>query len=146
EIAGRLPYRFRRRTVDLEEAQGVESAKRASVEEAQTARLVSTVVRRYIDGLPETERTILKLRFDADMSVAQISRSLRLDQQWLYRWFYKCFGELRVDLERAGVAASDVAEIIGIDLADLDFELKKRSTGPSNDGESGGADRQEETP
>jgi RNA polymerase sigma factor (sigma-70 family) len=146
-LALRLPRRVRRRTVDLEEAMSLGTTGDAdSFLTAQSAAKISAVVSECIDGLAEDDQLLLRLRFDSEMTVAQISRALHIDQQMLYRRFYKLFGELRTLLERGGVAAQDVADLIGKASAILDFHTKKRKSRPSDEEESGGAGPQKETP
>lgn len=141
----RLPRRFRRKRVDLEEATGVIAAGElaADTNRVQNAKLISTVVREFISGLPEDDRLLFQLRFESEMSVAQIARALHEDQQLLYRRLYKRFRELRRALESAGIAAADVEDLIGTNSSDLDFHLKNETARPSEDSESSVAVRQE---
>ena len=139
-IDEQLPPRGpKRRTVDLDEAESVgtspEEPGRHS-ERCQTAKDVSAIVRQYIDTLPDDKRLILGLRFDGDMSVADIARSLRLEQKPLYRTIEKHLRALRKHLEAAGIDAAVVTELVGDRGLVLDFDLGNRDTRPStrNDG------------
>jgi len=146
-LALRLPKRVRRRTVALDEALTVGTIDdHGTVERARAGKTISAVVTANIAKLPDEDQLLLRLRFDSDMSVAQISRSLHLDQQVLYRRLRKLFGELRKALGRAGIAAGDVADLIGKDTVQLDFRLKNADPGPSEEEESGAAGRPKETP
>lgn len=146
-IAARLPPRIRRKRVDIEEARFVaENARTDDAERSETATRVSRIVNAYIDTLPEDEQLILKLRFDSDMTVAQIARALHADQQKLYRCLYKHFDELHNALMRADVSADEVAELIGTDTTQLDFRFKNRAPRPSVDEESSVAGRPKEMP
>lgn len=146
-LLARLPRRMRRRMVDLDEATAVVSPDRAvDPGQSETAVRISTIVGAYIARLPKNDQLILKLRFDSEMAVAEISRALHIDQQTLYRRFYKHFHLLRIELERAGVAAEDVAALIGTDTAFLDFGLKNEDVGPSEENERAVSGRQEELP
>jgi RNA polymerase sigma factor (sigma-70 family) len=146
-ILARLPPRVRRTMVDLEEASGVAAEpERHDVTRAETARRISEAVRSFIGGLPAEDQLIFRLRFEADMTVAQIARSMQLDQALLYRRLYKHYRELRDVLTRAGVGANDVEEVIGSDSTLLDFQMKSRDPRPSQEDESAVADRQEKTP
>jgi RNA polymerase sigma factor (sigma-70 family) len=143
----RLPRRTRRRTVDLDEAMAIGTTGDAdSFVTAESAARISAVVSECIGQLPEDDQLLLRLRFDSEMTVAQISRSLHIDQQLLYRRLYKLFEELRTLLERGGVAAQDVADLIGKDSVVLDFRTKKRKSRPSDEEESGAAGPRKETP
>ena len=146
-LLAQLPRRVRRRMVDLDEATAVASPD-TSLEagQSQTALRVSGVVTAYIARLPKDEQLILRLRFESELSVADISRSLRVDQQTLYRRFYRHFHHLRTELERAGVAASDVTALIGTDTAHLDFGLKNDNFGPSEESDRAVSGRQEDLP
>jgi RNA polymerase sigma factor (sigma-70 family) len=143
----RLPRRVRRRRVDLDEATTVASPDSGvDVGQTQTAVRISGIVAGYIARLPKDEQLILRLRFDSELSVAEIARSLHIDQPALYRRLYGHFHRLRIELEREGVAAFDVAALIGTDAVALDFGLKNDDVGPSGDRERAASDRQEDLP
>jgi len=142
-LEARLPRRVRRRRVDLDEASGVVSAAPASdPSQSEAATRISKVVASYINCLPKDDQLILKLRFDSELTVADISRALHIDQPSLYRRLYKHFHCLRKELEHAGVSARDVAGLIGTDTGFLDFGLKTGDAGPSEEASG----RQEELP
>lgn len=146
QLLVRLPPRTRRTRVDLDEAGELPAApERHDVTRSETAARISAAVRSFIDGLPEDDQLILRLRFDADMTVAEIARSMRLDQPLLYRRLYKHYRDLREVLARAGLGARDVEDVIGSDSALLDFQLKSHDVRPSKKGESEVADQREET-
>lgn len=145
-IAGRLPPRARRLKVDLDEAVLVEApAESDDIVRNETAARISKVVCAFIDTLPHDDQLLFHLRFDCEMTVAQIARSLHRDQQLLYRRLYKHFRDLRDALTAAGIDARAVEDLIGSDSAFLDFRLKKRSLRPSEGDESAVASRQEDT-
>lgn len=144
-IARLLPVKVRHKLVPIEEADSIESRGDADrVVRTETAARISAVVSAFIDKLPRSEQLIFRLRFDCDMTVAQISRSLHRDQQVLYRLLYKHFAALRAELTSVGVDARAVEDLIGSDSTLLDFQLKKRTARPSEGAESEGADRQED--
>jgi RNA polymerase sigma factor (sigma-70 family) len=144
-IATLLPPRIPRRRVGMEEASSIEAASDADrVIHMETAARISAVVCTFIDGLPGDDQLIFRLRFDCEMTVAQIARSLHRDQQVLYRLLYRHFGGLRDALTAAGVDAQAVEALIGSDSIPLDFQLKNRSVRPSREDESEVADRREE--
>jgi RNA polymerase sigma factor (sigma-70 family) len=146
QLATRLPPRWRRRKVDVEEADLTLSVPppTADAECAEAAGRISEIVREAIDELPEDDQFVLRLRFDSDMTVPQIARALQRDAQQLYRRLYTIFGQLHEKLARAGIDASDVANLIGKDIEALDFQLKSRGTRPSEEDGSTVADGQEE--
>jgi RNA polymerase sigma factor (sigma-70 family) len=145
-IARLLPAKIRHKLVSIEEAESIESRGDADrVVNADMAARISAVVCTFIDGLPRDEQLIFRLRFDCDMTVAQISRSLHRDQQVLYRLLYKHFDALRAELTKVGVDARAAEDLIGSDSTLLDFQLKNRTPRPSEGPESEGAGRQEDT-
>lgn len=144
DMIDRLPAREpRRRMVEIEQAESIASPTADPHESAldgereKTASRVSTVVRRFIDALPDEERLLLQLRFDSEMSVAQIARSMRLGQKPLYRRMEKHLGALRSELEREGIDRRAIEDLIGARGAVLDFQLRNAAGRPSN--HSGGA-------
>jgi RNA polymerase sigma factor (sigma-70 family) len=146
QIAATLPGRVRRRRVNLEEAEGVAGpAEVDGVIRMEMAAQITAVVCSFIDGLPGDDQLILRLRFDCDMTVAQIARSLHRDQQVLYRLLHKHFDALRTELTRLGIDAKAVEDLIGSDSTLLDFRLKNRSVRPSEAIESEVVDGQEDT-
>lgn len=141
ELLARLPTRYRRRFVELEKRREEleETVDDDEVEDRETADRISSVVSQFIDGLPREDRLLLQLRFESNMPVPQIARSLKEDVQLLYRRLRKHFAGLKETLESAGVSASDAARLIGSDKVLLDFDLKSRDRRPSNDDEDRGA-------
>jgi RNA polymerase sigma factor (sigma-70 family) len=133
KIAAELAPRAPRRRVDLDQLPETAAAPSGNAERVETAVRISSVVCEFIDRLPVDDQLILRLRFDSEMSVAQIARSLGLDQPLLYRRLYKHYADLRTALQDAGLGASDVASLIGQDTEFLDFQLKSRGLRPSEE-------------
>ena len=143
QIVESLPKRRRRKFVGLDETK--EPAREeppAAVEQIQTGVLISRVVRAFIERLPREERLLFQLRFEGEMPVPQIAKSLKQDPQVLYRLLRTHLAGLRQELEKAGVHANDVASLIGSDDSLFDFDLKTPDKGPSSDG-NGGADEED---
>jgi RNA polymerase sigma factor (sigma-70 family) len=139
--AARFSSRVRRRMVDLGEASDVVAPGAADESVLwETAQRISSVVSAYIDNLSVEDQLIFRLRFDSDMTVAQIAGSLHLDQQLLYQRLYKHFSNLRETLVRAGLDTLAVEKVIGSNSPLLDFRLKKRGVRSSEEGESAVAD------
>jgi RNA polymerase sigma factor for flagellar operon FliA len=138
-IAARLPDRVpRHRNVGLEKAMSVAITRSTDVEEpifARERRLasdrLSTIMSAVIARLPEDERLILQLRFEGGMTVPQIARSLGLDQKLTYRRIERRMRDIRVELERSGIAWRDVLDLIGRDEVLLQFDLGKQKPRPS---------------
>jgi RNA polymerase sigma factor (sigma-70 family) len=77
------------------------------------ARRVGDALRRAIDGLDARDRQLLRYRFRAGRSVAEVSRALAVDQKSLYRQYERIFRGLRASVEALGVCAEDVQMIVG---------------------------------
>jgi RNA polymerase sigma factor (sigma-70 family) len=133
-LASRLPSRTpRRRMVPLDHAQSVavHNDPLAARDQLERSERVSEVVSNYLGTLGEDDRTILQLRFETQMSVAQIARALRLDQKQLYRQVEKLLRALRSHLEESGIAATDAADLIGAQNQILEFRFGNRKPRPS---------------
>ena len=128
-LAQRLPERrARRRMVDLAEAEGVAvddtTEENVLAAERQTAsQRLSCAMREAIGRLPENDRLLLQLRFESRFTIAQISRSMQIEQKLLYRRMDKLMRDLRAELERAGIDPRAAADLIGREGAQLDFAL-----------------------
>jgi RNA polymerase sigma factor (sigma-70 family) len=129
ELIARLRHRTMRRKVSLDEALLPPAQPDKAPERFDTAARISEVVREVIEELPEEEQLLIRLRFYAQMTVAQIARSLQIDQVTLYRRLYRCFGTLRVRLQSAGVNSADVDDLVGTDTI-LDFHLDTHRGAP----------------
>jgi RNA polymerase sigma factor for flagellar operon FliA len=107
-----MPMRYRRRI------EGEKSLMRLSTEEtaadafwrsqseAEMAEGID-VLTEAIDSLPAEDRVILRLRFWEGLTVAQVSRTLGLNQKPLYRRIENLLQRLRGQLERNGIEARD---------------------------------------
>lgn len=138
QYASRFPVRHRRKLISLDEcSDAITIPGEGEVETAQTASVISSIVSRFIESLSKEDQLIFQLRFEGDMPVPQIARSLRQDTQLLYRRLRKHFEDLRIALEKAGIDARDVAKLAGSDGALLDFRLKSIDRRPSNGDENG---------
>ena len=141
EIAARLPERrARRHMVDLSEAEGVaidESTEEnvLAAERQSASQRLSCAMRDALAQLAENDRLLLQLRFESRFTVAQIARSMRIEQKLLYRRMEKLMRDLRAELERAGIDPRDVADLIGREGADLDFALGTPALRPSTNNE-----------
>jgi RNA polymerase sigma factor (sigma-70 family) len=150
-ILDRLPQREpRRRAVSADILEHVASPAASTDsaalhgEHASIAARLASVLRCLIERLPEEDRLLLQLRFDAGMTVAQIARSLHLDQKRLYRRLENLFNRLRTELEAAGFEREDVRDFIGSRAIVFDFQLRKPQGRPSMETEGVFAGGQEE--
>lgn len=138
-MAERLPQRAPRpHRVELEES---DSAPYASTETsdgglaAREARALServnAIMRDVLGRLSLEDRTLLRLRYGLDLSIADISRMMRLPQRPLYKRFDALLLQLRRTLVAAGVESGDLAGVIGAAASELDFALDGGETDPS---------------
>jgi RNA polymerase sigma factor for flagellar operon FliA len=129
EIARTLPAHSRRpRPVDLDHAAEAIGSDATSVAEAafeadrlQLSRKIAELVRSFMALLDEHDRLIFRFRFEAGLSVAEISRVRHIEQKPLYRQIDRMLLALRGQLEKAGIHAEDVEEILASRNTDLDF-------------------------
>ncbi len=142
QLRDRLPQRApRHRDVALEElpvdpsvsSDDIERDAESS-ESSHLAGTVGTIVRRAIDALPDNDRIVLRMRFEAGLSVIEISRILRTESAPLYRRIYRNLAALRSQLEEAGVKAADVERIVGSqDGLDFGFAARAAKLGPADE-------------
>lgn len=138
-LVQRLPPRApRHRDVGLEEVADAEAALPADAEDTvfaeerrRTSERLSTLMSAAIAQLPPDDRLILQLRFEGGMTVAQIARSLGLDQKLTYRRIERNMREMKRALERSGIDSHDVEDLIGRDEVLLHFDLGNHERRPS---------------
>ena len=136
-IAARLPTRApRHHEVQIEAAESV-SARSETEERLMTAdrkRLserISAIVPDVIARLPDDDQLILQLRFEGELTVAQIARMLQIDQKLLYRRIEQRMRELRREIEKNGIDWRDVVDLIGHEESLLIFDIGNRNRRPS---------------
>jgi RNA polymerase sigma factor for flagellar operon FliA len=129
EIALALPHRTRRaRAVEIELAEDAIGADDVSVHEAafeadriELSHHIATIVRDTMNELDEHDRLIFRLHFEGSMSIADISRTLCVEQKPLYRRLQRALVRMRARLEATGISAEDANELLGAPETDLDF-------------------------
>ncbi len=139
-LAGRLPQRAPRlRAVDSsavdEESLVAGELADAAVLETEARRLAvrtGHVLRNAIATLPLEERTILRLHYASQMSIADIARVLQVPQRPLYRRLELLIRGLRKALDEAGIEGREVLGLIGAPHFDIAFGLD-----PVENGETG---------
>jgi RNA polymerase sigma factor for flagellar operon FliA len=131
EIARALPERSGRpRAVGL----GADGVEKLAASESADARAITGDVRRLadrtsravrdaLDALPAEDRMLIRFRFGSSMSIAGISRILRLPQRPLYRRIESLLARLRRVLGDAGVDEGTVEDLIGSPVAEMRFGL-----------------------
>ena len=95
----------------------------------RTEDRASRAVRNALDALPDEDRMLIRFRFGSSMSIADISRILRLPQRPLYRRIETLLARLRRVLGDAGVDAGAVSDLIGSPVAEMQFGLAEWKNG-----------------
>jgi RNA polymerase sigma factor (sigma-70 family) len=118
-IARGFPQRSRRRFVAVDVLAELPAPQRADdgVEEVRRGELwakVHAALRAALTQLPSDDQLVLRLCFEENLSLAAVSRALGLPQKPLYKRYMRVLAVLRAELERLGVHASEVRDIIGV--------------------------------
>jgi RNA polymerase sigma factor (sigma-70 family) len=118
KLAGRIPPRAPAREVELdaviESVQAPESADRAvrTAEGSFETTILERAVADAIGTLPPEDRVIVRMRFWDDFSVADIARTLGIDQKPLYRRLEVIKATLGAALAVRGIARTQVVEML----------------------------------
>jgi RNA polymerase sigma factor for flagellar operon FliA len=134
EMAARLPRRtFRPRAVELDEEAAIPAHETADqrVIDAERERIsheTSRVIRETLEDMSLEDAMILRFRFGSQMSIAGISRMLRIPQRPLYRRVEFLLDQLRKALTAAHLAPQDITELIGSATQEMDFGLTDRES------------------
>ena len=128
-MAGRLPRRHGRlRVVALDDSDenALVASERAdgralSAEAQRLSARAGEVVRRTIAGWPDEDAMILRFHFGSSMTVAEISRMLRLPQRPLYRRIEALLAGLRAALVTEGLDARVLSIVVGEASQEMDF-------------------------
>jgi RNA polymerase sigma factor (sigma-70 family) len=128
-IAASLPQRVRKaREVELEGVVECLTVPTESVADRPLAReraslwqRISSVVNTYFENMEEEDRAMLRLSFGSGMTVADVSRALRIEQKPLYRQLTRHLTELRRRLEAAGIDWSAAHNLLEHPSSGLDF-------------------------
>lgn len=137
ELAHGLPRRVSRRSLnESEQLLATVPAAEPSGPEAQLdGAWISEGAQRLITEVMETlapqDRIVLRMRFEGGISVADIARTLRLDQKRLYRRLDEILDLFRKSLEARGLAWPDVERMIERGQCHLRLPLLEAETGPS---------------
>lgn len=130
----------RHRLVDLDAAGPALTVPSDVVEDAasttdrhQNATTTSVVMREAIAALDADDHRLFRLHFEAGMTIAEIARSLRIEQKPIYRRRQRILADIRKRLEAAGIRETDAEDLIRTKACDLDFGLVTRNApaGPS---------------
>ena len=88
----------------------------------------SQAVREALEQLPMDERMMVRFRFQSNLTVSEIARVMGVEQRPLYRQLERVLRKLRDALTRAGIDARTAADLIGSNLAEMDFGLREVET------------------
>jgi len=105
-------------------------AETMAAEARQTLERASAVIRAALASFPAEDRVIFRFRFARELSIAEISRMLRLPQRPLYRRIEALLARLRAALLAAGIDSGDVAEVLERAAAE-EMDLGLMETGPA---------------
>ncbi len=131
-IADRLPERNPRpRFVELDDAElpAIEAAETADesmlmAEKLRLSARTARVVRETLAAFSLEDRTLVRLHFGSSMSIADVSRMMRLPQRPLYRRLERSLAMFRSALLEADIDASSVYELISSAVnEEMDFGL-----------------------
>jgi RNA polymerase sigma factor (sigma-70 family) len=90
----------------------------------------SQTVRETLEQLPMDERMLIRFRFQSNLAISEIARVMGVEQRPLYRQLERVLRKLRDALTRAGIDARTAADLIGSNLAEMDFGLREVETAP----------------
>jgi RNA polymerase sigma factor (sigma-70 family) len=93
-------------------AAGELSSPEAQIEGADTALRVQVFIDEAMEALAPQDRIVLRLRFEDEVSVADIARTLHLDQKRLYRRIDEILARFRTSLEGKGIRWTEVSRMI----------------------------------
>jgi RNA polymerase sigma factor (sigma-70 family) len=107
----------------------------------RAARRAAAAIDAMLGDFDAEDRLILQMRFWDERKVADIAKTLHIDQKKLYKRLEKLYIVLRRGLERAGVSQSDVAGMLNSSDQDFVFDILTEisSSRPSHTG-GGGAE------
>lgn len=118
DLAHALPPRTNRRVLmqGAEELGTVAAGDLASpevqLEGQSTSTLAQSLINVAVEALEPLDRIVLRMRFEDDISVANIARTLHLDQKRLYRRIEDLLAGFRKSLEEKGLGWSEVSRMI----------------------------------
>lgn len=97
-------------------------------ERQQRAEIVQRALRAALTSLSASERELLRLRYAAGLSVADIATRVSMDSKHAYRRYDKILGRLRRHMERASITAESVRSVSG----DRDICIDGLLSGPAS--------------
>jgi RNA polymerase sigma factor for flagellar operon FliA len=116
--AARFPVRPPRRYItddELEESPALDTRSDAAVrneEASRAARQARALLVSALHQLSAQDRIVLAMRFEDDLSIADIARAMHLNQKELYRRMARLLRRLRETLERRGLTREAAADVL----------------------------------
>jgi len=99
--------------VETDDESSSEHVINMSVEDDDERQIIKTILYDLLTTLTGEDCAILKLRYWKQMSVADVSRALHLDQKALYRRLETLFLQLKTALEARGVSSARIRDVLG---------------------------------
>jgi len=137
ELAARLPARAPRpRLVALSDHHDVAASEPADArlreaEARKASARAGRAVRQTLATLPVEDRMLVRFRFGAGLSIADIARLLGVPQRPLYRRVESLLRQFRQALEREGLDAAAISDVISAAATEgVDFDLHGKSGAP----------------
>jgi RNA polymerase sigma factor for flagellar operon FliA len=113
-IAAALPARRAHSEVSIESVEATSIAvSPCSQHDADDLLVLEKLLHSLVASLPAEDAVIMRMRFWSEMSVAEIARTLRVEQKPLYRRLDGIQANLRAALETCGVDRARAIEILG---------------------------------
>jgi len=94
----------------------------------QTAQRIEHALSTAVSALSPREQLIIRLRFQDDLSIADIARLLHIPSKPLYRQLHDIIGLLRTRLDQDGINPADISRIVGHSAITLGRILAEPST------------------
>lgn len=134
EIVARLPKRATRaKPVSLDDVEhelrttdDTAADEAVDRDRAALSRTTSSIIRDALRTLPEKDALLLRLRFGAEMTVAEVARVLQTPQFPLYAHLRHALRDLRRRLEDSGVTKQQIEEVLSRPDSELDFGFNDR--------------------
>lgn len=111
-IAAKIPPRGRTNEVGLEKVDTASIAIDAPLPVSDEDAEIGAAVRAVLAQLPPDDQIIVRMRFWDDISVADIARTLRVEQKPLYRKLESIQKQMRAALAKRGIDEARVAEVL----------------------------------
>jgi len=113
-LAAALPVRGGHNEVSIESVEATSIAVHPNAEhDADDMLVLEKLLHSLVAALPAEDALIVRMRFWSEMSVADIARTLRVEQKPLYRRLEGIQASLRAALESRGVDRTRASEILG---------------------------------